>query len=413
MKLFLAVSATCLTFSLALSATARADDAAVARGRYLAILGDCAGCHTLPHKPGLAGGLPFNTPFGAIYSTNITPDRDTGIGNWSEADFSRALHDGVAPGGKHLYPALPYAYFTRITPQDTADLFAYLKTLTPVHRPATQNKLMFPFNLRFGMIFWNWLYLDKTPPVLPANRTAQWKRGEYLVGSLGHCAACHTPKDILFGDVKIRPLGGGLVDHWFANTLTNNKTEGLGRWNAADVEKFLATGISRHASAAGSMAEKISSSTSRMTQEDRAAIAAYLKSLPAPAPLAFETPRREQMERGRGVFAAQCERCHTVPGTPHQGQGALAGYPNLPGDSLVMGHDATTVLRVILEGAAPPPATQGKLKPMPAFAKLDDGEIADVASYIRNEWGNSAPPVSATDVHALRRALAQDKAAAR
>jgi mono/diheme cytochrome c family protein len=412
MKLFLAVLATCL--SLSLSGPARADEAAVARGRYLAILGDCAGCHTLPHGAAFTGGLSFNTPFGTIYSTNITPDRDTGIGGWSEADFSRALHDGVAPGGKHLYPALPYVYFTRITPQETSDLFAYLKTLAPVHRPATPNKLMFPFNLRFGMIFWNWLYLNKTPPALPANTSAPWQRGEYLVNSLGHCAACHTPKDILFGDVNSKPLGGGLVDHWFANTLTGSKTDGLGSWSQADVEKFLATGISRHATATGSMAEKVSSSTSHMTDQDRAAIAAYLKSLPAQPPLAFETPRREQMARGQGVFAAQCETCHAVPGgKPHPDQGSLAGYPNLAGDSLVMGNDPTTVLRIILEGATPPPAPKAEPKPMPSFAKLDDGEIADVASYIRNAWGNSAPPVSATAAHVLRRGLAQDQAAAR
>ena len=410
MKLFLAVLAACVSLSTA----TRADEAAVARGRYLAILGDCSGCHTLPNGPPFAGGLSFNTPFGTLYSTNITQDRDTGIGNWSETDFSRALHDGVAPGDTHLYPALPYVYFSRITPQDTSDLFAYIKTLTPVHRPATPDKLMFPFNLRFGMMVWNWLYLDKTPPVLPATADAAWKRGEYLVGALGHCAACHTPKDILFGDENFKPLGGGLVDHWFANNLTGSKTDGLGTWSQTDVEKFLATGINSHATAAGSMTEKVSSSTSHMTDQDRAAIAAYLKSLPPQTPLAFEIPRREQMARGQAVFAAQCETCHAVPGgKSHPDQGALAGYPTLAGDNLVMGQDPSTVLRIILEGATPPPAPHLKPKPMPSFAKLNDGEIADAASYIRNAWGNSAPPVSATDVHVLRLGLAQDQAAAR
>jgi mono/diheme cytochrome c family protein len=395
--------------SLWLATGARADEAAVARGHYLAILGDCAGCHTLPHAPAFAGGLGFNAPFGTIYSTNITPDRQTGIGNWSEEDFSRALHDGIAPGGKHLYPALPYIYFNRITPQETSDLFAYLRTLAPVRRPATPNKLMFPFNLRFGLYFWNWLYLDKTPSALPANASAPWKRGEYLVNTLGHCAACHTPKDLLFGDEKDKPLMGGTVDHWYASNLNGDLTDGLGTWSEADVEKFLATGISSHATAAGSMAEKVSSSTSRMTDADRAAIAAYLKSLPPRAIPASETPRREQMARGRGVFAAQCEKCHAVPGgRAYPDQGALAGYPNLPGDSLVMGRDPTTVLRIILQGATPPPAPQVKPRPMPSFAKLDDGEIADAASYLRNAWGNRAPPVSATQVHNLRQALAAE-----
>jgi mono/diheme cytochrome c family protein len=247
---------------------------------------------------------------------------------------------------------------------------------------------------------------------LPANASPEWKRGEYLVNTLGHCAACHTPKDILFGDVKSQPLGGGLVDHWFANTLTGNSTDGLGRWSQSDVEKFLATGINAHAIAAGSMAEKVASSTSHMTDADRTAIAIYLKSLPPQPQPAFETPRREQMERGQAVFTARCESCHAVPNSPsHKDQGELAGYPNLNGDSLVMGRDASSVTRIILEGATPPPAPNVKPKPMPGFTKLDDGEIADVASYIRNAWGNRAPPVSAADVHVLRQGLAADLSA--
>jgi mono/diheme cytochrome c family protein len=389
----------------ALTAAARADDAAE-RGRYLAILGDCAGCHTVPHGQAFAGGLPFNAQFGTVYSTNITPDRETGIGGWSNAQFYRALHDGIAPGGKHLYPALPYVYFARLTRQDTDDLFAYLKSLKPVHRPATPNRLTFPFNLRFGLAFWNWRYRYPAPPPPPANASAQWKRGEYLVNGLGHCAACHTPKDMLFGDIRSEPLSGGLVDHWFANDLTGDEVDGLGKWRQSDVEKFLATGINNHATAAGSMAEKVSSSTSRMTAADRAAIATYLKSLSARAPLAFEQPRREQMARGRAVFTAHCQSCHAVPGgSPHPNQGALAGYPDLPGDTLVMGRDPTTVLRIILQGSTALAAPGLHPKPMPAFATLNDGEIADVASYIRNAWGNGAPPVSATQVHALRQAL--------
>ena len=205
---------------------ARAGDAA--RGKYLALLGDCAGCHTQAHGPAFAGGLPFNTPFGTIYATNITPDTDTGIGKWSADDFHRAITEGIAPGGKHLYPALPYIYFHRLSRGDTDDLFAYLHTLKPVHQPPTPNKLMFPFNLRFGMIFWNWLFFDKTPPAIPANASADWKRGEYLVNGLGHCAACHTPKNLLFGDETSRPLAGGLVDNWYAPDITNGKREGLG-----------------------------------------------------------------------------------------------------------------------------------------------------------------------------------------
>jgi mono/diheme cytochrome c family protein len=383
---------------------ARADDAAAARGKYLAILGDCAGCHTTPGGA-YAGGLPFTASFGTVYSTNITPDKATGLGNWSEADFYRALHTGVAPGGKHLYPAFPYLYFRRLTRQDTDDLFAYLHTLKPVHREPTPNKLIFPVNFRFGLIFWNWLYFDHTPPNIPAKASAAWKRGEYLVNGLGHCAACHTPKTILFGDETDKPLSGGVVDNWFANDLAGGQVEGLGRWSHGDVMQFLATGVSPHAVAAGSMLEKVESSTSHMSDDDRAAIATYLKSLPPQVIIADEQPRREQMARGRGVYLAKCQGCHAADGRPRDGS-ASAGYPNLAGDTLAMGRDPTTVLRIILTGGAAPPVTgKPKIKAMPAFAGLDDGMIADVASYIRNAWGNRASPVDATEVHQLRQAL--------
>ena len=185
-----------------------------------------------PNDRPLAAACPSTRPFGTIYSTNITPDRDTGIGNWSEDDFYRALHDGIAPGGKHLYPAFPYIYFRHISRQDSDDLFAYLHTLKPVHRPPTPNRLMFPFNLRFGMIFWNWLYFDKTPPTIPASAAMTGSAGEYLVNGLGHCAACHTPKTILFGDetdkAADRRLGGQLVRQQSGN---GGQADGLGKWS--------------------------------------------------------------------------------------------------------------------------------------------------------------------------------------
>jgi mono/diheme cytochrome c family protein len=384
------------------TAPAQAQDA-VARGRYLAILGDCAGCHTQPNGASYAGGLPFAADFGTVYSTNITPDKETGIGNWTGDQFYRTIHDGVAADGTHLYPALPYVYFSRVTRQDTDDLFAYLKSLKPVHKPPTPNRLIFPFNLRFGLIFWNWLYGPKPPPALPTNQSAEWTRGEYLVNGLGHCAACHTPKNLLFGDETDRPLAGGVVDNWFASNLASGEVQGLGRWQKSDIERFLATGINAHATAAGSMLEKITSSTSKMAPGDRAAIATYLKSLPSQLPGTSEKPRSEQMERGRGLYLAHCQSCHAADGHPI---GANAHYPGLAGDTLVMGNDPTTVLRIILTGGSAPPARgQAPAKAMPAFRQLDDGMIADMASYIRNVWGNQAPPVNATQVHRLRTAL--------
>jgi mono/diheme cytochrome c family protein len=388
----------------AIAIPARAQDA-VARGRYLAILGDCAGCHAQAHSSAFAGGVPFDAQFGIVYSTNITPDKQTGIGNWTTDQFYRAIHDGVAANGTHLYPALPYVYFSRITRQDTDDLFTYLRSLKPVHKPSTPNRLMFPFNIRFGLVFWNWLYGPKRAPALPAGRSVEWKRGEYLVNGLGHCAACHMPKNLLFGDETGKPLAGGMVDNWFANNLAGGQIEGLGQWQPADIEQFLATGISPHATAAGSMLEKINSSTSHMTPQDRAAIATYLKSLPPQTPAAAENSRPEQMARGRGLYQAHCQSCHSSDGRPGD-SGPSAGYPSLADNTLMMGRDPTTVLRVILNGGnAPPARDRPAIKPMPAFQDLDDGMIADIASYIRNAWGNRAAPVSATQVHQLREAL--------
>jgi mono/diheme cytochrome c family protein len=381
---------------------ARAQDQ-IARGAYLAILGDCAGCHSIAHKLAFSGGVAFTASFGTVYSTNITPDKETGIGTWTADQFYRALHEGIAPGGKRLYPAFPYIYFRRFSRQDTDALFAYLHTLKPAYQKPTPDKLIFPANLRFGLTFWNWLYFDKTPPKIPPGASAEWRRGEFLVNGPGHCAACHTPKNLLFGDERDKPLSGGNVEDWFASNLTGSMAGGLGRWSHADVVKFLATGRSPHATAAGSMLEKVTSSTSHMHDADRQAIAAYLKSLPPIDQTAFETPRREQMERGRGLYLAHCQSCHAQDGRP---VGRDANYPSLAGDTLVTGHDPTTVLRIILTGGtAPAEPGQPPVKPMPAFDKLDDGQIADMASYVRNAWSNRAPAASATEVHLLRGAL--------
>ena len=391
-----------LIFAILFVLPACAGDAA--RGKYLALLGDCAGCHTQAHGPVFGGGLPFNTPFGTIYATNITPDAETGIGKWSADDFHRAITEGVAPGGKHLYPALPYLYFHRISRAESDDLFTYLHTLKPVHKPPAPNRLMFPFNMRIGILFWNWMFFDKTPPAIPANASADWKRGEYLVNGLGHCAACHTPKNLLFGDENRRALSGGLVDNWYAPDITNSKAEGVHDWSQSDVVTFLTTGRNRFTAVAGSMKEKVSSSISHWTASDVRAIAVYLKSLPARQSLAWEKPRPEVLARGSGIYAAHCASCHGADAVT--GKRKTDGYPGLARNTMVMSHDATSLLRIILTGGdAPPAAGHPALHAMPGFAKLDDGQIADVTTWIRNVWGNAARPVSATEVHRLRRAI--------
>ena len=378
--------------------------ASIERGRYLAILGDCAGCHTQAHGPAFAGGLPFNAQFGTVYSTNITPDSTTGLGNWTADQFYRALHEGVAADGTHLYPAFPYVYFSHVTRQDSDDLFAYLRSIKPVYQKPTPNRLMFPFNIRWGLIFWNWLYGPKAPAQTVADQSAQWRRGEYLVNGLGHCGGCHTPKNLLFGDKNSHPLTGGLLDNWYAANLTSQRADGLGKWTHDDVVRFLATGHNKYATAAGNMQEKVTLSTSHMTNQDRAAIATYLKSL-APNERRDEAlPDRKQMASGQVVFVQNCKVCHAPPGQPDQpGPGPLPDYPKLGGDTLIMGQDATTVLRIILQGAESAVTPNERTTySMPSFATLSDRQIANVATYIRNSWGNHAPPVSPGAVHALR-----------
>ncbi|MBN9590535.1 MAG: cytochrome c [Alphaproteobacteria bacterium] len=376
------------------------------RGRYLAVLGDCAGCHTRAHGAPFAGGLPFHAQFGTVYSTNITPDVKTGIGGWTQGQFYRALHDGIAADGSHLYPAFPYAYFRRLTRQDTADLYAYLRTLKPVHQPPTSNRLTFPFNIRALMTFWNWLYLPHDAPKPEMMKSAAWRRGEYLVNGLGHCGACHTPKNILFGDVTGKELTGAVVDHWFSANLTGSRAEGLGNWNEADLVIYLQTGRNRYATAAGSMQEKVTSSTSHMRQEDRTAIATYLKSL---APHRLNTrvaPDATRMAAGQAVFIQHCVVCHQPPQRIAGPSIPLPDYPRLGGDTLVAGRDPTTVLRIILQGAQSPLTPNAPIAySMPSFATLSDQQVADVATYIRARWGNGASSIGRSAVHKLRAAL--------
>jgi mono/diheme cytochrome c family protein len=394
-------------FTLALcrvSGTAAADEEAVTRGRYLADLGDCAACHSAPHGPAFSGGVPFSASFGTVYSANITPDRETGIGAWTPDQFYAAMHFGVRPDGAHLYPAFPYAYFSLLDRADTDALFSYLKTLAPARVLPHPNELGFPFNLRAVMWFWDLMFLDRRLFQADPSESAAWNRGAYLVGGLGHCGACHTPKDRLFGDEMNRVYQGGVVDNWFAANLTPAPRDGIGAWSEADIVQFLKTGRNQFTTAAGSMQDVITLSTSRMTDADLMAIATYLKALPpAPNP-APPAPDPASMQAGAATFAQSCAACHapTDPAAPPD-------YPKLAGDTMVVGRDATTVLRILLAGdqsATSPTVKTGYS--MPSFATLSDAEIANVATFVRNAWGNSAPSVTLRDVARLRKSIADD-----
>jgi mono/diheme cytochrome c family protein len=376
----------------ALSTSARSDDAA-ARGKYLAVLGDCRGCHTTSGRAPYSGGRGFSAQFGTVYSSNITPDRETGIGDWTKDQFYRALHEGLSADGRHLYPAFPYVYFTRITRDDSDALFAYLKTLKPVHAVKPKDRLGFPFNIRSGLMAWNALFLDKTPFNPDPARSPAWNRGAYIVNGLGHCGECHTPKNALFGDEKGNAFTGETVNDWFSANLTGSERDGLGKWSVGEIVQYLKAGRNVHAVASGSMQEIVTVSTSLMNDGDLTAIAEYLKSLPPQKATSPKPPAPDQMQRGQAVFVQHCALCHTANGIA----------PLLAGNTLVQGRKPVTVLKIVLGGSQAPSTTNARPGySMPGFAALSDDEIADVATYIRNDWGNRASAVSAKDVRALR-----------
>ena len=387
------------------------DAALIRRGRNLAIAGDCVSCHTRAGGHPFAGGLGLATPFGVIYSSNITGDHATGIGAWTPDQFFAALHRGVAPGGKYLYPALPYPHFTMIPRADSDALLAYLKTVPARHYTEPANRLPFPLDIRLGMIAWN--AINFTPHAFRSDpaKPAAWNRGAYLVEGLGHCGACHTAKTALGAEQRGRALQGGTLDNWVAPDLTGNPRTGLGGWNAADIVQYLKTGRNARSNAAGQMAEVVTYSTSLMADQDLAAIATYLKSLPPSADVPSPAPEAAAMRAGGAIFADACTACHLAGGKGQPGM-----IPPLPGSAAMQQQDPTGVIRLILAGGRTAPTlSRPSFQSMPSFAwKLNDRQVADVATYIRNSWGNRAAPVSADQVadlrgklgltHALRRA---------
>ncbi|NNM77803.1 cytochrome c [Sphingomonas sp. ID1715] len=373
----------------------------VARGRYLAITGDCEACHTTPGGARFAGARPIRTPFGIIYSANMTPDQKTGIGTWTDDEFYRAMHKGIGHGGKNLYPAFPYPYFTHMTRADIDAIRAYLATVPAVDQPKPPNQLPFPFNIRFLLKLWNALFFQAGEFRPDPAKSAVWNRGAYLVWGPGHCGGCHTPKNFLAADRNSRALQGGRLDNWVAVNLTGDPQQGLASWGEADIVEYLRSGRNARASASGSMQEVIYYSTSRMSDADLAAIATYLKDLPPGAPKSGrKAPSAAAMRAGEAIFTDVCSACHQA-----NGEGVARIFPPLAGDASVQAKDPTTLVRIILEGTR---SVSTPVRPtptaMPAFGwKLDDEAIASVATFVRNSWGNSAPPVSARKVAKLRR----------
>ena len=376
----------------------------IERGRYLAIAGDCTACHTVADagRP-FAGGRAIETPFGDIVAPNITPDRDTGIGAWTDEQFDDAVRRGIRPTGERLYPAMPFTAFTKMSREDVLAIRAYLKTVAPVRNQVVANLLPFPFNIRSSMRVWNMLYFTEGEFKPDPQKSAEWNRGAFLVQGPGHCAACHTPKSLLGGDKTSEYLRGSNLQGWFAPDITNDARTGLGSWSADDVAAYLKTGHNRTSTATGPMAEAIVHSTSHMTDSDLAAIATYLKSLPGRqdnlAPVAADDPF---MVAGQAIYRDQCSACHGL-----DGRGIPQLFPAVAESSVVRASDPTTLIRITLRGArsvatAAEPTSPG----MPSFGwQLDDTQVAAVLTYIRNAWKPPAPRVSADDVSRARSEL--------
>ena len=387
------------------AASAEPMHSAIERGRYLAAAGDCAACHTAEGGKPYAGGRPVPTPFGVIYSTNITPDKDTGLGRWTEEQFYRAMHEGVSADGKHLYPAFPYPWYTKLTRQDVDDIKAFLDALPPVRQENNkQTGLPWPLSVREAMSGWNTLYFHEGEYKPDAGQTAEWNRGAYLVEGLGHCGACHTPKNIAGGLKTKQNLEGGYGENWYATSLTNDVRDGIGNWTIDDIAQYLRSGVNAKAAATGPMAEVIENSTQHLSDADLRAIAVYLRSVTGRNQTANAETDKQRLARGQALYIDQCAGCHMEDGSGQRGV-----FPPLAGNAVVQAHEPGAMLHMIIDGARVAATARDPTGlAMPAFGwKLTDQDVADLATYLRAAWGNKAGSVSVSQVKDTRERVAK------
>ncbi|MEI7036066.1 cytochrome c [Fulvimonas yonginensis] len=386
-------------------ATARLrDPALIARGAYLATVGDCAACHTAQGGQPYAGGRSLPTPFGEVPAPNLTPDDATGLGQWSFEAFWRAMHEGIGRDGRALYPAFPYTSYTRVSQEDARALFAYLRSLPPVHNPTPPPSLRFPYDLSASLATWRALYFRPGSFTPDPKQTAEWNRGAYLVEGLGHCNECHVARDNLGGlPGKVTLTGGQIpVQNWYAPDLGTHAHGGLEGWTVDDIVALLKTGQSVRGVAFGPMADVVMQSTQHMRDDDLRAMAVYLQSLPprpAPPVDADRLGSDALFDRGEKLYAQRCAGCHGK-----QGQGVPGVYPPLAGNGSVTEPSGINAIRIVLLGGfAPSTAAQPRPYSMPPFAQqLNDADVAAVVSYIRQAWSNKAAPVLDRDVAAYR-----------
>ena len=387
------------------AAVAQVPQAAIERGRYLADAGNCFSCHTRTGGKPYAGGVPFETPFGTLYSTNITPDRETGIGTWRVEDLRRALHEGVAADGSRLFPAFPYPSYTKVADADVADLYAYLRTIPPIKATAPRNGWM--FSQRWALRLWNALFFEPGRFVANPRQNDEWNRGAYLVEGLGHCGACHTPRDTFMAEIAEQAHQGGsmterLADgktlRWSAVNLTSAHN-GLAAWTVDDLTRYLHKGVSRRAGTFGPMNEVIVNSLMKLDAADVRAMAVYLKSLPAGGAYAGEPVAPEVVTAGADLYEEHCEECHG-----ESGRGGMFGGPPLAASPIVLADDPASLLNVILHGPQiPKQVSFGQWETMKAYGEaLNDAQIAAVANYVRGSWKNRARAISPEEVAAQR-----------
>ncbi len=381
----------------------------VQQGEYLARAGDCIACHTQPGGQLFAGGRAMPTPFGTLYSPNITPDPETGIGAYTTQSFYAMMHTGRSPDGGLLYPAMPFGSYTKVSRADSDAIFAYMKSVPPVRAANKPHDLRFPYNNRSLILGWRTLYFQEGEYQPDSTKSEAWNRGAYLVQGLGHCAMCHSAINALGGSSESQAFEGGLIpmQNWYAPSLTSNKEAGLGNWSVDEIGALLRTGVSQRGAVYGPMAEVVYDSLQYMTDGDTQAMSIYLKSLgegTPPSPLVSNLPVAESsllMRLGQSVYVGQCASCHGAGGL-----GMPPHYPPLAGNPSISMESAVNPIRMVLNGGYPP-GTVGNPMPhgMPPFAQsLSDDEIAAVVTYVRLAWGNRGSAVSASQANELRAA---------
>lgn len=404
-KVIVLVLVTACCFDSALAENSASLIESTKRGEYLAHLGDCVACHTVKGGKPLSGGLELKTPFGALYSTNITPDMKTGIGQYSYEQFDRAMRSGVSADGHNLYPAMPYPSYSKMSSEDMQALYQYLRFgVTPVNKVNIQSQMKWPFNMRWGLSFWNILFGGGKPYASDAAKSAEWNRGAYIVQGMGHCGSCHTPRGILFQEKAMSQdgmsgkdfLAGSTVDNWHAVNLRN-------LWTVPEIVTFLKTGRNQHASAYGTMTEVIGLSTQHFTDDDLTAIAIYLKSLSNEVNkqtqpiLAIDKSQLYKSTDGL-AYVQFCSTCHR-----NDGKGVPKLFPPLAGNKSILSEDPTSVIHVVLSGwKSAETKTHNRIVGMPEYGSLNDQELAGIITFIRSSWGNLAPAVTPDQVKLVR-----------